>query len=152
MNYCKQLHACFFILLAGHCLTGHSLASDRAAQVQIENAWIQLAPPSARVHAAYMQIHNPQAQAQTIIGVRADCCAMVMLHQTRKNGDRVQMDHLEHLVIPAQASVQLAPGGLHIMLMQAKSDLTLDSRVTISFDFDDGSTQDVELNVKKANP
>ena len=127
-----------FMLLAGQCV----------AQVQIENAWVQLAPPAAKVNAAYMQIHNPRAQPQTIVRVRADCCAMVMLHQTRKDGDRVFMDHLDQLVIPANASVQLAPGGLHIMLMQANRKLTLDSQVQISFDFDDGRTQDIQLNVK----
>jgi copper(I)-binding protein len=73
---------------------------------------------------------------------------MVMLHQTRQDGDRVFMDHLDQLVIPANASVQLAPGGLHIMLMQANRKLTLDSQVQISFDFDDGRTQDIQLNVK----
>lgn len=147
MNCYKQIYARIFMLLVGYCLAGFC-----AAQVQVENAWVQLAPPSARVHAAYMQIHNSQTQAQTIIGLRADCCAMVMLHQTRKDGDKVKMDHLEYLEIPAHASVQLAPGGLHIMLMQATSELALGSKVTISFDFRDGSTQDVELNVKQVNP
>jgi copper(I)-binding protein len=137
MNYCK-FHAGICLLLAGQC----------AAQVQVENAWVQLAPPAATVNAAYMQIHNPLSQAQTIIGARADCCAMVMLHQTRKNGDKVFMDHLEQLVIPAQSSVQLTPGGLHIMLMHATRELTLDSPVIISFDFDNGHTQDIELHVK----
>ncbi len=147
MNCYKQIYARIFVLLVGYCLAGFC-----AAQVQVEKAWVQLAPPTARAHAAYMQIHNSQTQAQTIIGLRADCCAMVMLHQTRNDGDKVKMDHLEYLEIPAHASVQLAPGGLHIMLMQATSELALGSKVTISFDFRDGSTQDVELNVKQVNP
>jgi len=133
-------------------LAGISFATYGTAHFQVENAWVQLAPPGAKVNAAYMQIHNPQAQARIITGVRADCCAMVMLHQTRREGDRVFMDHLEQLVIPAQSSVRLAPGGLHIMLMQAKRELTLDSKVTISFDFSDGTTQGVELHVKQSNP
>lgn len=138
MKYFIKLFAC---ILSCHC----------AAQVQVENAWVQLSPPAATVNAAYMQIHNPQPRSQTIIGFDADCCATAMLHQTRKEGDKVVMDHLDYLVIPAQANAQLAPGGLHIMLMDAKEELTLESKVKITFSFNDGSTQDIELDVKKTD-
>lgn len=143
MNYYTRFFACILLaMLAGH----------GAAQVQVENAWIQLAPPATTVNAAYMTIHNPQLRAQTIVGVSADCCAGAMLHKTRREDDKVVMDHLEHLVIPAQARVQLAPGGLHIMLAEAQEELTLESKVKITFSFGDGSTQEFDLDVKKNEP
>jgi len=143
VNYYNKFFTCVLLaMLAGH----------GAAQVQVENAWIQLAPPAIAVNAAYMTIHNPQLRAQTIVGVSADCCAGVMLHKTRREGDKVAMDHLEHLVIPAQARVQLAPGGLHIMLTEAQEELTLESKVKITFSFGDGSTQEFDLDVKQSEP
>lgn len=143
MNY----YAKFFIGILLAMLAGHG-----AAQVQVENAWIQLAPPATTVNAAYMTIHNPQLRAQTIVSVSADCCAAAMFHKTRREGDKVMMDHLEHLVIPAQARVQLAPGGLHIMLAEVQEELTLESKVKITFSFGDGSTQEFDLDVKKNDP
>lgn len=140
MNYC---HKFFAAVLLG-CLTCPCLA-----QVQADDAWIQLAPPAATVNAAYVQIHNPQARPQTIVDVTADCCAMAMLHHTRTHGDKVSMDHLDALVIPAQSSVQLAPGGLHIMLMKAKTPLAVGNEVKITFSFDDGYTQAINFKVKK---
>jgi len=119
------------------------------AQVEVSDAWVQLAPPGAEVNAAYMRIYNPQLKPQTIVGVSADCCAMAMLHQTRKHGDKVSMDHLDLFVVPAQTDVQLNPGGLHIMLMQAQQELTIDSEVKITFSFSDGTTQDINIHVKK---
>jgi periplasmic copper chaperone A len=143
VNYYNKFFACILLgVFASHC----------AAQVQVEGAWVKLAPPSATVNAAYMTIHNPQLHVQTIVGVSADCCAGVMLHKTRREGDKVVMDHLEHLVIPAQSRVQLAPGGLHIMLTEAQEELTLESKVNITFSFGDGSTQDFELDIKKDEP
>jgi len=143
VNYYNKFFACALVsMLTGHCV----------AQVQVENARIQLAPPAAAVNAAYMTIHNPQLRAQTIVGVGADCCATVMLHKTRREGDKVLMEHLEYLVIPAQAQVQLAPGGLHIMLTEAKEELTLESKVKITFSFGDGSTQEFDLDVKQSEP
>lgn len=143
MNYYNKFFVCVLLaMLAGH----------GAAQVQVENAWIQLAPPGATVNAAYMTIHNPQSSAQTIVKVSADCCAGVMLHKTRREGDKVVMDHLEHLVIPAQARVPLAPGGLHIMLTKAQEELRLESKVKIIFSFDDGTIQEFTLDVKQSEP
>lgn len=143
MNYYNKLFACVWLsMFAGHC----------AAQVQVENAWIQLAPPAATVNAVYMTIYNPQLHPRTIVGLSADCCARVMLHRTHRDDDKVLMEHLEHLLIPAQASVQLSPGGLHIMLAKAKEELTLESKVKITFSFSDGSTQEFYLDVKKDEP
>lgn len=131
---------------------GGALTLPCVAQVDVEDAWVQLAPPGATVNAAYMEIHNPQLRAQTIVGVSADCCAMTMLHQTRKSGDKVSMEHLDLLVVPAQASVQLAPGGLHIMLMKPEQELAIDSEVKLTFSFSDGTTQDINISVKKNEP
>lgn len=143
MNYCNK----FFV----GSLVG-ALAVPCVAQVDVEDAWVQLAPPGATVNAAYMEIHNPQLRAQTIVGVSADCCATAMLHQTRKHGDKVSMEHLDLLVVPAQASVQLAPGGLHIMLMKPEQELSVNSEVKLTFSFSDGTTQDINLGVKKNEP
>lgn len=143
MNYYIKFFACVLLAM----LAGHSVA-----QVRVENAWIQLAPPATAVNAAYMTIHNPQLREQIIVGVSADCCAGVMLHKTYREGDKVVMDHLESLVVPAQAHVQLAPGGLHLMLSEAQEELTLDSKVKITFSFSDGSTQEFDLDVKQTGP
>ena len=140
MNY-------FYKFFAGALLCG--LAFHSAAQVLVENAWVQLAPPTITVNAVYMKINNPQLRPQTIVSLNADCCAMVMLHNTRKVGDKVVMEHLDYLAIPAQSSVQLAPGGMHIILMEPHEELALESKVKLTFNFSDGSTQEFDLDVKK---
>ncbi len=124
---------------AGYCM----------ANVQVNNAWIKLAPPNATTNAAYMQISNPEVQTQTIVGISTDCCAMAMLHQMQYEGDKVSMAHLDQLIIPAKSSVQLAPGGMHIMLMQARETLSLNRQVAITLEFSDGHSQTINLTVKK---
>ena len=140
MNY-------YYKFFTGTLLCG--LAFYSSAQVLVENAWVQLAPPAITVNAVYMQIHNPQLRPQTIVSLNADCCATVMLHNTRKVGDKVVMEHLDYLVVPAQSTVQLEPGGMHIMLMEPPAELTLESKVKLTFSFNDGSTQELDLDVKK---
>jgi len=74
---------------------------------------------------------------------------MAMLHQVQHEGDKVSMAHLDQLIIPPQSSVQLAPGGLHIMLMQAHEKLSLNHPVIITLKFSDGHLQAIALAVKK---
>lgn len=125
-----------------------AMASCCHAGVEVKNAWVKLAPPLASVNAAYMQFSNPQPMPQTIIRVSADCCALAMLHQTRHMQDRVVMDHLSELMIPAQAVVELKPGGAHIMLRDARQSLAINDTVIITLTFSDGTEQKVHAVVR----
>lgn len=99
-----------------------------------------------------MQLHNPLSEALTIVGLSADCCAIAILHQMRRDGDKLMMQHLDQLPIAAHETAQLAPGGMHIMLMNSKEPLKHGSRVTITFNLADGRSQSVVLGVKKYEP
>lgn len=123
-------------------------ASYCFAEVEVKHAWVKLSPPLASVNAAYMHLRNPQSVSQTIIAVSADCCAQAMLHQTVYLQDRVVMDHLSELIIPAQAVVELKPGGTHIMLMDAHRPLAINDAVTIILTFSDGTEQKVHAVVR----
>lgn len=143
MRFSKKIfrQSLAFMLLsamAGYCM----------AELKVTDAWVKLAPPSASVNAAYMQLTNDQQHLQTITRISADCCAMTMLHQTRHDQDRVFMDHLARLPIPAQSTAELKPGGLHIMLMKAHTPLLVNDPVVITLGFDDGSEQQIHLVVK----
>ena len=159
---------CFFISLPKRCCSMNSMSMRRSfkllvgclllspvavfaeAQLQVQDAWIKLAPPGARVNAAYMTLVNNLADDKVIVAVSADCCAQVMMHQTRREGDRVFMDHHDSLRVPAQASLELAPGDLHLMLLGAKVPLVVDLPVNFTFEFADGEQQQFSIAVKKA--
>lgn len=125
------------------------LALNTRAELLVEHAWVKLAPPSIQMSAAYMKLSNKEQNAQVITHVSADCCATAMLHHTQTQGDKVEMKHLDQLSIPAQSSIHLQPGDLHIMLMKPRYELALDTPVRITFTFSDGSKQDIDVIVKR---
>ena len=131
--------ALFLLLLA---------APQCAAQLSLVNGWVKLAPPAASVNAAYVELKNEQSFPQTIVDVSADCCAQAMLHKTKLVNGMASMEHLTQLVVPAQQSLQLVPGGLHIMLMEAHSELVEGTPVTLTLSFSNGTTQKLTLIVK----
>lgn len=52
------------------------------------------------------------------------------------------------LVIPAHESHSLDPGGDHLMFMDIAAPVTAGQTVDLTLTFDDGSTQDVEAQVR----
>jgi copper(I)-binding protein len=116
----------------------------------VTDAWIKLAPPGAAVNAAYMKLRNQSLEEKVIVAVTADCCSQVMMHQTRREGDKVYMDHRDSLFIPAQGELHLTPGGLHLMLLGTKAPLGVGDNINIHFDFSDSTQYTISVPVKKA--
>lgn len=112
-----------------------------AAPLMVEDAWIKLAPPGATSHAAYVRLINNSKQALSISHISAVGYAQAMLHQTKIVKDKVQMDHLDVLEVPAGVSVTLTPGATHLMLMNPQQPQKINDQVTITLEFSDGTEQ-----------
>ncbi len=112
-----------------------------AAPLTIEKAWIKLAPPGATSHAGYLRLINNNKQALTISRISAAGYAHAMLHQTKIVKDKVQMDHLHGLEIPAGASITLTPGATHLMLMNPQQPQKINDQVSITLELSDGTQQ-----------
>ncbi|PUA28905.1 MAG: hypothetical protein B0W54_10895 [Cellvibrio sp. 79] len=122
------------------------------ADLQISDGWVKLAPPGAKANAAYLQFYNPTKQPVVIESINANCCAHLMLHRTRYENDRAIMEHVDQLTIPAQSHVELIPGGLHIMLINAMQPLIVGDTIEMQLHFNNGQQQTIHLPVKADGP
>jgi copper(I)-binding protein len=74
--------------------------------------------------AVYMHIQNTGAAADKLLSVETDVAMMVGIHQSVVENGMAKMLPVEGgLDIPAGGSVELKPGGYHIMLMDVKKPL-----------------------------
>lgn len=126
--------------------------SGWAQTLEIKNAWIRLAPPGASNYAAYMQLQNSSQQDVAIVSLSADCCAMAMFHRSARSGDRVSMESMALPNLAAGASLELSPGGMHLMLMHPKKNLFEGERVRIHLEFSSGEAQTIWLPVLRQSP
>ena len=134
---------CFFLLLA------LLLPATGFAQLEFSDAWIKNLPPAVPVRAGYLTIHNPRSRAVSIVALRSEAFASVEIHQTRMQDGMMRMDPVPNLTIAPGETVQLAPGGLHLMLMQPAQPTRPGEIHRITIEFDDGSMQTLELTVRK---
>lgn len=119
------------------------------AELDIHDPWIKNLPASVPVRAGYMIIHNPQSTAVSIVSLRSDAFTSVEIHQTIEQGGMMSMEQLPSLKIEPHSSLQLAPGGLHLMMMNPSEPTQPGDRLEIVIVLDDGSEQRVEMQVKK---
>lgn len=117
------------------------------AELDIRDPWIKNLPPSVPVRAGYMTIHNPQSKAVSIVSLRSDSFASIEIHQTIEKDGMMSMEQVPSLKIEPHSSVQLAPGGLHLMMMNPSEPTQPGDQLGIVIVLDDGAEQRVEMQV-----
>ncbi|MBS4753557.1 copper chaperone PCu(A)C [Nocardioides sp. zg-ZUI104] len=122
--------------------------ADGAAVLSVSDPWVKAADRG--MTAAFGTLVNNGAEDVTVTDVASDVAARAELHETVENADgSVAMQAKDGgFVVPAGGTLELAPGGAHIMLMKLTRALEPGTTVTLTLTLDDGSTTEVESTVK----
>lgn len=138
------------ILLLGYALLlcQQAIAGD---ELEIDDAWIAEAPPVSKVMAAYMEIENETSLDRFATSMQCQEFDRAEFHQTTETDGIARMEHQQNLKIPAGSELVLKPGSYHIMLFNPKRRLQAGDQTKCSMSFDDGSTVDFDLEIKKAS-
>ncbi|WP_127170703.1 copper chaperone PCu(A)C [Xanthomonas euvesicatoria] len=120
---------------------------------EFKNGWIRIPPPGGMGMAAgFGQFHNGCAQPLKITAANSSVFADVSLHETTQVNGVSRMRAVPELALPAGKSVPLAPGGLHLMLMDADAPLQEGAQVPVSFTLQDGLQIKATLEARKRAP
>lgn len=125
-----------------------ALSASAGSDIQIQDPWVQAAPPNVKVLAAYLEIKNNGGKPQALVKVASPDFGEVGIHQSVMHGDMVHMEQLKDLTIPPHESVALKPGGLHLMLMDAKKQLRVGDQVSMTLTFKSGEKIAVKAAVR----
>ena len=90
--------------------------------LEVKDAWIRPANKGMNT-AIYFKIINNSDKADTLSKVVFNDAGMTMIHETYKNGDMAGMRMAKDIVVAPHSTIEFKPGGLHVMLMNLKSDL-----------------------------
>jgi copper(I)-binding protein len=115
-----------------------------AAELEVHEPWVVLAPPGAYATAAFMELHNAGEAPVNVVEADAAGFETVELHRSFNEDGMHRMVRQDRITVPPGESVALAPGGLHIMLIGPESAPAEGERIDIELQFDDGSKQTVE--------
>lgn len=115
-------------LVAAGC--GLAAGAARAQPVTVKDAWVRAPAPGQKVAGAYLEIVSRTPLALT--GVASASAATAELHSTSMEGGVMRMRPVARIELPAGKAVKLAPGGLHIMLVNLRQPLKPGDRVPLT--------------------
>ena len=124
-------------------------SSAAAGPLTVTDAWIRATPPGARTAAAYLTIANAGA-ADRLVGGTTSVARTLEIHTHLDERGLQRMVRLAELSLPAGETVRLAPGGLHLMLLDVSAPLAAGASVTVSLHFAAAGTLEIEVPVVDA--
>lgn len=116
--------------------------------INIEGTWARPAS-EGRMSAAYFLITNFENEADTLISVHSDVAQLVEIHESYElEGGMMGMREVPELEIPAQSTIRLEQGGLHIMLIQVTRTLADGDTFELTLNFSGSGEQTIEIPVR----
>lgn len=116
--------------------------------LEISQAWMRPGVEN-RNTAAFMTITNNTKHDDTLFSVSSDGAKVVELHETfTRENDLKGMRHVEFIVIPGNSSVELKPGGYHVMLIGLNKDFRNGEKGEIKLVFKNNDAVSLTADVK----
>ncbi len=120
----------------------------KIADLEIKHPTAFETPVTAKSGAGYMMIVNTGDTDDNLVEVRADF-PKVMLHKSEEKDGIATMSHVHKIAIPAGETIELVPGGFHVMFMGLNGDPLEDGETfKATLVFEQAGEIEVEFNVE----
>jgi periplasmic copper chaperone A len=121
----------------------------KAGDLVITQAWSRATPGGAKIAGGFLTIENKGAAPDRLTAVSGDVAGKVEIHEMAMNNGVMTMRPLDKgLAIEPGKTVKLAPGGLHLMLMDLKSPLKQGDKVPLTLEFEKAGKVALSLDVQ----
>ncbi|WP_298214800.1 copper chaperone PCu(A)C [Acidovorax sp.] len=122
----------------------------QTAAVKAEGAWARASVQGQKATGAFMRL-TAQDGAR-LVRVESPAAGVAEVHEMKMEGDVMKMRAVPALELPAGKTVELKPGGYHVMLLDLKAPLAKGSAVPVTLVFQDakGAESKLELSVPVA--
>lgn len=112
-------------------------AGAHGAELGVSNAWIRLLPAGVPA-GGYFTVHNAASTPAQLVGASSAVFGQSMMHESIEERGRSRMVHVEKVAVPAGSTLEFAPGGYHLMLMQPTRALAVGETVPVTLEFSSG--------------
>ena len=136
MLWLRSAAAAVAALLAAVAMAAPAAAhEEKTGDVTIVHPWSRPAPQGQN-GVIYLEVRNGGAADDRLIGVSTPLATRVELHRSTMEDGIHRMEKVESIVVPAGGAVELAPGGLHVMLIDLKFMLMAEETIPVTFTFE----------------
>jgi copper(I)-binding protein len=118
----------------------------------VSGAWVRLPAPGAKHLAAFMTWQNAGTTDLEVTGASSSLSPRTELHTHLMEGGIMKMRKVERVVVKANSTQALQPGGLHVMLMDVPKHPVVGDTVDITLLTVGGAQVKVKAPVLAAAP
>jgi periplasmic copper chaperone A len=132
------------------CIAASSLAC--AGDITVTNAWARPTVQGQQGGGGFVSLKNMGKADDKLMSVSSPVAARMELHTMKMEGDMMQMRQIPNIEIKAGESVELKPGGMHLMFMDINKPLEKGTKVPVTFVFEKAGKVTVDVSVQPRAP
>ena len=122
------------------------IASAAQAQTTVKEPWARATVAQQKASGAFMQLQS--AKGGKLLSASSPVAGVVEIHEMAMEGNVMKMRAVPSLDLPAGKTVDLKPGGYHVMLMDLKKPLAAGDTVPLTLVVESaGQRETVEVKV-----
>ena len=134
-------------LFVAAALVATASTSAIAQSIDVKDAWVRTSVPGQQATGAFMKI--TARDGSRLVAASSPVAGVTEVHEMKMDGGIMKMRALENgLELPAGKTVELKPGGFHVMLMDLKSALPKGGTVPLTLVFKDAKGAETKLELK----
>ena len=138
-----------FAVLAAMLVSGAALAHDyQVKSLRVSNPFARATPPGAKVAGAFMTIKNVGTDADRLVSASSPIAGLVEIHEMAMDGGMMKMRALKGIDLKPGATVELQPGGYHVMLEDLKQPLKQGEQIPVKLTFEKAGVVEVMVHVE----
>jgi periplasmic copper chaperone A len=116
--------------------------------IVIRDAWVRESTATRTASSAYLTLENRGDTAVALVRVTVDGAATAEIHTIADDHGQAAMLAVSVLAVPAHATVDLAPGGTHVMLTGIARPFQAGRTIVMRLAFDDGRARTADAIVR----
>ena len=134
------------IVLSAFTCHAHSF---KVGAIDIGHPWARPTATGQKAGGGYLKLTNAAGVADRLLSGHTEVAASVELHTMTMDGDVMRMRQVDAIDLPAGQTVELKPGGLHIMFMGLKAPLKEGDTFPLKLKFEKAGEVVVDVKVQQ---
>jgi copper(I)-binding protein len=123
-------------------------ACSSGGELSVKDAWAR--PGMAGGNSAvYFTLDNPASEDDVLLEAEGSVAERVELHLSKMEEGVMKMQQQESIPVPAESTVEFAPGGLHVMLIGLEDELKVGDSFPLTLRFQNVGEIRLEIPVQE---
>lgn len=117
-----------------------------AQGVEVSDAWARATVQGQKATGAFMKL--TAKEGSRLVAASSSVAAVAEVHEMAMEGDVMKMRPVAGVDLPAGKTVELKPGGYHVMLMDLKLPLQKDTTIPLTLTFKDAKGLETKTELR----